>query len=55
LNRGCFEAVLMKNIRRTLGVKKAFTLALILVHVDSLKPFFLEANASNFAIDIVLS
>jgi hypothetical protein len=36
-------------------LKKAFTLAPILVHVDSSKLFFLETDASNFALDSVLS
>jgi hypothetical protein len=36
-------------------LKKAFTLATILVHVDSSKLFFLETDASNFALDSVLS
>jgi hypothetical protein len=34
---------------------KAFTLAPILMHADSLKPFFLEADASDFALSSVLS
>jgi hypothetical protein len=36
-------------------LKKAFTLAQILVHVDSSKPFFLEANASDFVLGSILS
>jgi hypothetical protein len=36
-------------------LKKAFTSAPILVHVDSSKPFFLEADASDFALGSILS
>jgi hypothetical protein len=36
-------------------LKKAFTSTPILVHADSLKPFFLEADASDFALGSVLS
>jgi hypothetical protein len=36
-------------------LKKAFTSALILIHADSSKPFFLEADASDFALGSVLS
>jgi hypothetical protein len=35
--------------------KKAFTSAPILIHADSSKPFFLEADASDFALGVVLS
>ena len=38
-----------------LEVKKAFISAPILVYADSSKLFFLEANASNFALGLVLS
>jgi hypothetical protein len=37
------------------ALKKAFTSALILVYADSSKPFFLEANVSDFALGSVLS
>ena len=37
------------------ALKKAFSLASILVHVDSSKPFFLETDASNFALGSILS
>jgi hypothetical protein len=36
-------------------LKKAFTSAPILIHADSLKSFFLEADASDFALGSVLS
>jgi hypothetical protein len=36
-------------------LKKAFTSTLILVHLDSSKPFFLEAYTLDFALDSVLS
>jgi hypothetical protein len=36
-------------------LKKAFTSASILVHVDSSKSFFLEADASDFVLVSVLS
>jgi hypothetical protein len=36
-------------------LKTAFTSAPILVYVDSSKPFFLEANASDFALGSMLS
>jgi hypothetical protein len=36
-------------------LKKAFISALILVHADSSKPLFLEANALDFALGSVLS
>jgi hypothetical protein len=36
-------------------LKKVFTSTLILVYADSSKPFFLEADASNFTLGSVLS
>jgi hypothetical protein len=36
-------------------LKKAFISAPILIHADFSKPFFLEANASDFALGSVLS
>jgi hypothetical protein len=36
-------------------LKKAFTSAPILIHADSSKPFFIKADASDFALDSVLS
>jgi hypothetical protein len=36
-------------------LKKAITSAPILVHTDSSKPFFLEANASDFALGSIFS
>jgi hypothetical protein len=36
-------------------LKKAFTSAPILMHADSSKPFFLETNASDFALNSVFS
>ena len=36
-------------------LKKAFTSALILIHVDSSKPFFFKVDASNFVLDSILS
>jgi hypothetical protein len=37
------------------GLKKAFTSAPILIHVDSSKPFFLETDASDFVLGSILS
>jgi hypothetical protein len=37
------------------ALKKAFTSALIFVHADSSKSFFLEADISDFALGLVLS
>ena len=37
------------------GLKKAFTSALVLAHVDPQKPFIIEADASNFALASILS
>jgi hypothetical protein len=36
-------------------LKKAFTFAPILAHVDPLKPFLIEADASEFALGSILS
>ena len=36
-------------------LKKAFTLAPILIYVDSSKPFFLETDASDFVLNSMLS
>ena len=36
-------------------LKNVFTMAPILLHPDPSKPFFLEANASDFALGVVLS
>ena len=37
------------------SLKKAFTSHPILAHVDSEKPFVIEADASNFALGSILS
>ena len=37
------------------SLKKAFTLAPILAHVDPEKPFIIEADASDFALSSILS
>ena len=37
------------------SLNKAFTSAPILAHVDSEKPFIIEADASNFALGSILS
>ena len=37
------------------GLKKAFTSAPVLAHVDPQKPFIMEADASDFALGIILS
>ena len=37
------------------GLKKAFTLAPVLAHVDPQKPFIIEADASDFALSSILS
>ena len=37
------------------SLKKAFTSALILAHVDPEKPFIIEADASDFALGSILS
>ena len=42
------------KIARNLGVKKAFTSTLIHVHANSSNLFFLEANASDFTLDLIL-
>ena len=36
-------------------LKKVFTLAPILVHIDFSKPFFLEADISDFVLNSMLS
>jgi hypothetical protein len=36
-------------------IKTAFTMAPILIHQDFSKPFFLESDASNYALGAVLS
>ena len=36
------------------ALKKAFTSVSILVHVDPSKPFFIEIDASNFVLDLIL-
>ena len=38
-----------------MDLKKAFTSALILVHVDPQKPFIIEVDASDFALSSILS
>ena len=38
-----------------LDLKKAFTSAPILAHVDPQKPFIMEANMSDFALGSILS
>ena len=37
------------------GLKKAFTLAPVLAHVDPQKPFIIEVDASDFALVSILS
>ena len=37
------------------GLKKAFTSAPVLAHVDPQKPFIIEADASDFALGSILS
>ena len=38
-----------------MDLKKSFPFAPILAHVDPQKPFFIEVNASNFALGSILS
>jgi hypothetical protein len=45
---------LVKKIEGILGVKRAFISALILVHADSSKYFFLEVDTSGFVLSSVL-
>jgi hypothetical protein len=45
---------LVQKPQGILKVKKAFTSALIHVHENSSNPFFLKANASDFALGSVL-
>ena len=37
------------------GLKKAFTSALVLAHVDPQKPFIIEADTHDFALGSILS
>jgi len=37
------------------NIEKAFTIAPILIYPDFSKPFFMETNASNFALGAMLS